>query len=218
MKKLLLSVCACLCMATAAFAQNAAKNVSGTYTGDLYISLGSPIDLTDTTLVPIPDQSILITPSQTDSVSSIDFSLANFALGEELVLGDINLPGIGVVAGDSVYSFAPNAPQSLTFLPDTDNPINALVSINDSTSSIKNSDAVININVIWVMSEDEQMPIYVTFVGKKTVDAGISQIITASTKKATGIYTLTGVRVNSTDVKSLSKGVYIVDGKKVFVK
>lgn len=218
MKKLLLSVCACLCMATAAFAQNAAKNVSGTYTGDLYISLGAPIDLTDTTLVPIPDQSILITPSQTDSVSSIDFSLANFALGEELVLGDINLPGIGVVAGDSVYSFAPNAPQSLTFLPDTDNPINALVSINDSTSSIKNSDAVININVIWVMSEDEQMPIYVTFVGKKTVDAGISQIITASTKKATGIYTLTGVRVNSTDVKSLSKGVYIVDGKKVFVK
>lgn len=205
-------------MATAAFAQNAAKNVSGTYTGDLYISLGAPIDLTDTTLVPIPDQSILITPSQTDSVSSIDFSLANFALGEELVLGDINLPGIGVVAGDSVYSFAPNAPQSLTFLPDTDNPINALVSINDSTSSIKNSDAVININVIWVMSEDEQMPIYVTFVGKKTVDAGISQIITASTKKATGIYTLTGVRVNSTDVKSLSKGVYIVDGKKVFVK
>lgn len=218
MKKLLLSVCACLCMATAAFAQNAAKNVSGTYTGDLYISLGAPIDLTDTTLVPIPDQSILITPSQTDSVSSIDFSLANFALGEELVLGDINLPGIGVVAGDSVYSFAPNAPQSLTFLPDTDNPINALVSINDSTSSIKNSDAVININVIWVMSEDEQMPIYVTFVGKKTVDAGISQTITASTKKATGIYTLTGVRVNSTDVKSLSKGVYIVDGKKVFVK
>lgn len=203
-------------MATAAFAQNAAKNVSGTYTGDLYISLGAPIDLTDTTLVPIPDQSIQITPSQTDSVSSIDFSLPNFVLGE-LALGDINLPGIGVVAGDSVYSFAPNAPQSLTFLPGTDDQIDALVSINDSTSSIKNSEAVINIDVVWVMSEDSQTPIYVAFVGKKTVDAGISQITTTE-PKATGIYTLTGVRVNTTDVKSLPKGIYIVNGKKQIVK
>lgn len=216
MKKLLLSVCACLCMATAAFAQNAAKNVSGTYTGDLYISLGAPIDLTDTTLVPIPDQSIQITPSQTDSVSSIDFSLPNFALGD-MMLGDINLPGIGVVDADSVYGFAPNAPQSMTFLPGTEAQIDALVSINDSTSSIKNSEAVINIDVIWVVSEDSQMPIYVVFVGKKTVDAGISQVATSATK-ATGIYTLTGVRVNATDVKSLPKGIYIVNGKKQIVK
>lgn len=203
-------------MATAAFAQNAAKNVSGTYTGDLYISMGAPIDLTDTTLVPIPDQSIQITPSQTDSVSSIDFSLPNFALGE-LVLGDINLPGIGVVAGDSVYSFAPNAPQSLTFLPGTEAQIDALVSINDSTSSIKNSEAVINIDVIWVMSENSQMPIYVAFVGKKTVDAGISQIATTE-PKATGIYTLTGVRMPNTDTTNLPKGIYIINGKKTIIK
>lgn len=216
MKKLLLSVCACLCMATAAFAQNAAKNVSGTYTGDLYISLGAPIDLTDTTLVPIPDQSIQITPSQTDSVSSIDFSLPNFALGE-LVLGDINLPGIGVVAGDSVYSFAPNAPQSLTFLPGTDDQIDALVSINDSTSSIKNSEAVINIDVIWVMSEDSQMPIYVAFVGKKAVDAGISSVTTTGAQ-AKGIYTLTGVRMPNTDTANLPKGIYIINGKKTIIK
>lgn len=216
MKKLLLSVCACLCMATAAFAQNAAKNVSGTYTGDLYISLGLPIDLTDTTLVPIPDQSIQITPSQTDSVSSIDFSLPNFALGE-LALGDINLPGIGVVAGDSVYSFAPNAPQSLTFLPGTDDQIDALVSINDSTSSIKNSEAMINIDVIWLMDNGAQLPIYVAFVGKKTVDAGISQVTTTATT-IKGIYTMTGVRINTTDVKSLPKGIYIVNGKKQIVK
>lgn len=216
MKKLLLSVCACLCMATAAFAQNAAKNVSGTYTGDLYISMGAPIDLTDTTLVPIPDQSIQITPSQTDSVSSIDFSLPNFALGE-LVLGDINLPGIGVVAGDSVYSFAPNAPQSLTFLPGTEAQIDALVSINDSTSSIKNSEAVINIDVIWVMSEDSQMPIYVAFVGKKTVDAGISSVTTTGAL-AKGIYTLTGVRMPNTDATNLPKGIYIINGKKTIIK
>lgn len=216
MKKLLLSVCACLCMATAAFAQNAAKNVSGTYTGDLYISLGAPIDLTDTTLVPIPDQSIQITPSQTDSVSSIDFSLPNFALGE-LALGDINLPGIGVVAGDSVYSFAPNAPQSLTFLPGTDDQIDALVSINDSTSSIKNSEAVINIDVVWVMSEDSQTPIYVAFVGKKTVDAGISSVTTTGAQ-AKGIYTLTGVRMPNTDTANLPKGIYIINGKKTIIK
>lgn len=216
MKKLLLSVCACLCMATAAFAQNAAKNVSGTYTGDLYISLGLPIDLTDTTLVPLPEQSIQITPNQTDSVSSIDFSLPNFGFSG-IMLGDINLPGIGVVAGDSVYSFAPNDPQSLTFLPGTDSQIDALVSINDSTSSIKNSEAMINIDVIWLMDNGAQLPIYVAFVGKKTVDAGISQVTTTATP-IKGIYTMTGVRINTTDVKSLPKGIYIVNGKKQIVK
>lgn len=216
MKKLLLSVCACLCMATAAFAQNAAKNVSGTYTGDLYISLGLPIDLTDTTLVPLPEQSIQITPNQTDSVSSIDFSLPNFGFSG-IMLGDINLPGIGVEAGDSVYSFAPNDPQSLTFLPGTDSQIDALVSINDSTSSIKNSEAMINIDVIWLMDNGAQLPIYVAFVGKKTVDAGISQVTTTATPTK-GIYTMTGVRINTTDVKSLPKGIYIVNGKKQIVK
>lgn len=201
-------------MATAAFAQNAAKNVSGTYTGDLYIALGVPVDTTKDE--PIPDQSILITPSQTDSISTIDFSLPNFALGD-LALGEINLPGIGVVEGDGQYNFAPNDLQSLTFLPGTPMQIDALVCINDTASSIKNSEAVINIDVIWVQSEDAQMPIYVTFVGKKKVPAGISQVATSATK-ATGIYTLTGVRVNATDVKSLPKGIYIVNGKKQIVK
>ncbi len=201
-------------MATAAFAQNAAKNVSGTYTGDLYISMGAPVDTA--TAEPLPNQSVTITPSQTDSVSTIDFNLPNFALGD-LALGDINLPGIGVVEGDGQYNFAPNDQQSLTFLQGTPMQINALVSINDSTSSIKNSEAFVNIDVIWVQSEDTQMPIYVTFVGKKKVPAGISQVATSATK-ATGIYTLTGVRVNATDVKSLPKGIYIVNGKKQIVK
>lgn len=214
MKKLLLSVCACLCMATAAFAQNAAKNVSGTYTGDLYISLGMPVDTA--TAEPLPNQSVTITPSQTDSISTIDFNLPNFALGD-LALGDINLPGIGVVEGNGQYNFAPNDQQSLTFLQGTPMQINALVSINDSTSSIKDSEAFVNIDVIWVMSEDEQMPIYVTFVGKKKVAAGISQVATAATK-AKGIYTLTGVRMPNTDATNLPKGIYIINGKKTIIK
>ncbi len=201
-------------MATAAFAQNAAKNVSGTYTGDLYIALGAPVDTAEAE--PLPNQSVTITPSQTDSVSTIDFSLPNFGFSG-LMLGDINLPGIGVVEGDGQYNFAPNDQQSMTFLPGTDNQIDALVSINDSTSSIKNNEAMIDIDVIWVMPGDMQMPIYVTFVGKKTVEAGISQVATTEAK-ATGIYTLTGVRVNATDVKSLPKGIYIVNGKKQIVK
>lgn len=214
MKKLLLSVCACLCMATAAFAQNAAKNVSGTYTGDLYISLGAPVDTA--TAEPLPNQSVTITPSQTDSISTIDFNLPNFGFSG-LMLGDINLPGIGVVEGDGQYNFAPNDQQSMTFLPGTEAQIDALVSINNSTSSIKDSEAFVNIDVIWIQSENVQIPIYVTFVGKKTVEAGISQVAT-SASKATGIYTLTGVRVNATDVKSLPKGIYIVNGKKHIVK
>lgn len=214
MKKLLLSVCACLCMATAAFAQNAAKNVSGTYTGDLYISMGAPVDTAEAE--PLPNQSVTITPSQTDSISTIDFNLPNFALGD-LALGDINLPGIGVVEGNGQYNFAPNDQQSLTFLQGTPMQINALVSINDSTSSIKNSEAFVNIDVIWVQSEDTQMPIYVTFVGKKKVPAGISQVSTTETK-ATGIYTLTGVRMPNTDATNLPKGIYIINGKKTIIK
>lgn len=213
MKKLLLSVCACLCMATAAFAQNAAKNVSGTYTGDLYISLGEPVDTA--TAIPLPNQSIQITPSQTDSVNSIDFSLPNFGFAG-IMLGDINLPSIGVIEGDGQYNFAPNDLQSMTFLPGEDSQIDALVSINDSTSSIRNSEVMINIDVIWVMQSGTHTPIYVTFVGKKTVDAGIGQIV--NTTKAMGIYTLTGVRVNTADIKSLPKGIYIVNGKKEIVK
>lgn len=201
-------------MATAAFAQNAAKNVSGTYTGDLYISMGAPVDTA--TAEPLPNQSVTITPSQTDSISTIDFNLPNFALGE-LALGDINLPGIGVVEGNGQYNFAPNDQQSLTFLQGSPMQINALVSINDSTSSIKNSEAFVNIDVIWVMSEDEQMPIYVTFVGKKKVAAGISQVATTETK-ATGIYTLTGVRMPNTDATNLPKGIYIINGKKTIIK
>lgn len=214
MKKLLLSVCACLCMATAAFAQNAAKNVSGTYTGDLYISLGAPVDTA--TAEPLPNQSVTITPSQTDSVSTIDFSLPNFGFSG-LMLGDINLPGIGVVEGDGQYNFAPNDQQSMTFLPGTENQIDALVSIDNTASYIENSDAMINIGVIWMMPSGTQLPIYVTFVGKKKVDTGISQITTAE-GKIIGIYTINGIRVNTTDIKSLSKGVYIVNGKKMIIK
>ena len=214
MKKLLLSVCACFCMATAAFAQNAAKNVSGTYTGDLYISLGMPVDTA--TAEPLPNQSVTITPSQTDSISTIDFNLPNFALGD-LALGDINLPGIGVVEGNGQYNFAPNDQQSLTFLQGTPMQINALVSINDSTSSIKNSEAFVNIDVIWVQSEDTQMPIYVAFVGKKAVDAGISSVTTTGAQ-AKGIYTLTGVRMPNTDATNLPKGIYIINGKKTIIK
>lgn len=48
------------------------------------------------------------------------------------------------------------------------------------------------------------------------VATGINQLETATTAK--GIYTLQGVKLNTTDVKSLSKGLYIIDGKKVLVK
>ena len=55
------------------------------------------------------------------------------------------------------------------------------------------------------------------FVGKKTVDAGISQVATAATK-AKGIYTLTGVRMPNTDATNLPKGIYIINGKKTIIK
>ena len=50
-----------------------------------------------------------------------------------------------------------------------------------------------------------------------SIETGISTV-TASDNEASGIYTLSGIKLNATDVRKLPKGVYVVDGEKVLVK
>lgn len=219
MKKLLLTLCASFCLASAALAQSAAQKVAGTYTGTVYVSLSGPVDVTNPgDALTFTDQKVDIVATDTVS-NAIDFTLYDFRFTEALQLGNVNLQNVGVrdsIAGITV--FRPMEPAELTFLPDTPMQIDAAVSIDNTQSTITDSEASIMLNVMWHMSNDGgDAPISVAFVGKKVVDAGISSVTTTGAQ-AKGIYTLTGVRMPNTDATNLPKGIYIINGKKTIIK
>lgn len=217
MKKLLLTLCASFCLASAALAQSAAQKVAGTYTGTVYVSLSGPVDVTNPgDALTFTDQKVDIVATDTVS-NTIDFTLYDFRFTEALQLGNVNLQNVGVrdsIAGITV--FRPMEPAELTFLRDTPMQIDAAVSIDNTQSTITDSEASIMLNVVWHMPNDDA-PISVAFVGKKVVDAGISQVPTATTQ-AKGIYTIGGVRMPNTDATNLPKGIYIINGKKTIIK
>lgn len=217
MKKLLLTLCASFCLASAALAQSAAQKVAGTYTGTVYVSLDGPIDVDNPgDALTFTDQKVDIVATDTVS-NAIDFTLYDFRFTEALQLGNVNLQNVGVrdsIAGITV--FRPMEPAELTFLRDTPMQIDAAVSIDNTQSTITDSEASIMLNVMWHMPNDDA-PISVAFVGKKVVDAGISQVPTATTQ-AKGIYTIGGVRMPNTDATNLPKGIYIINGKKTIIK
>lgn len=217
MKKLLLTLCASFCLASAALAQSAAQKVAGTYTGTVYVSLSGPVDVTNPgDALTFTDQKVDIVATDTVS-NTIDFTLYDFRFTEALQLGNVNLQNVGVrdsIAGITV--FRPMEPAELTFLRDTPMQIDAAVSIDNTQSTITDSEASIMLNVMWHMPNDDA-PISVAFVGKKVVDAGISQVPTATTQ-AKGIYTIGGVRMPNTDATNLPKGIYIINGKKTIIK
>lgn len=225
MKKLLLTLCASFCLASAALAQSAAK-VAGTYTGTVYVSLTAPIDLENPidpenpdAAVAFPDQQVkMITTAGGDSTSNaIDFTLYNFSFSG-LQLGDINLTNVTLNEQAGGYGFEAMEAQSMAFLEGTPTQINAEVAINSAQSSISDAgQATMVIDVKWVVDENTSMPIYVAFVGQKAVDAGISSVTTTGAQ-AKGIYTLTGVRMPNTDATNLPKGIYIINGKKTIIK
>lgn len=217
MKKLLLTLCASFCLASAALAQSAAQKVAGTYTGTVYVSLDGPIDVDNPgDALTFTDQKVDIVATDTVS-NTIDFTLYDFRFTEALQLGNVNLQNVGVrdsIAGITV--FRPMEPAELTFLRDTPMQIDAAVSIDNTQSTITDSEASIMLNVMWHMPNDDA-PISVAFVGKKAVDAGISSVTTTGAQ-AKGIYTLTGVRMPNTDATNLPKGIYIINGKKTIIK
>ena len=160
MKKFLLSILALCLASTAAMAQtsDAVKASTGLYTGDLYISLGEPID--DKTEV-TGQQTVELTA---DGANTIQFALRNFAFGD-LQLGDIIIPAIEVALQNSKVSFGEKEALRMT-LGKGETAIDCAVKILSTSSQIENNKLVVNLDITWFFGE-EQTPIYVRFVGDK---------------------------------------------------
>ena len=160
MKKFLLSILALCLASTAAMAQtsDAVKASTGLYTGDLYISLGEPID--DKTEV-TGQQTVELTA---DGASTVQFALRNFAFGE-MQLGDIIIPAIEVALQNSKVSFGEKEALRMT-LGKGETAIDCAVKILSTSSQIENNKLVVNLDITWFFGE-EQTPIYVRFVGDK---------------------------------------------------
>lgn len=208
MKKNLLLLLAVIATTMTATAQSTAKAIEGTYTGDLYISLFEPIgDETEKDETP---RSVNIVA---DGENTVTFSLYDFAF-MGMPLGDIVLEKIPVSeTPEKSVVFGDKEPVFLSFQPAG---IEATAKINSGTSMVSGNNLSADIDVVWTNGGDA--PIYVRFVGTRPSDpTGIGSIAT-TTDARTGIYTLSGIRVSAGSTKGLPKGIYVVNGKKTFVK
>ena len=179
----------------------------GPFGGDLYISLGEEInDETE----PMPDQTLDITAAADSVKGGVDLAIHNFAFGD-IPLGDILLPSISVTT-DSLNRvvFCKNEPVELSFL---DGAIMATAYLDETKSYINGNDIVAYINVMWTNTDpDPQVPIYVLFKGKRTVDA--ITLPTTTQKAADVVYDLlSGRRIKASEMQR--HGIYLVNGKKV---
>ena len=181
--------------------------VIGTYTTDLYISLGEPInDETEVT----PNVKVQLTKGSMPGY--VNFELRNFSLDGENSIGDILLPNIPLVANESGIGFGENNPVRLLLM---EGAIIADASLDSSTSTINENQLTANVDVIWLMDENSTMPIYVRAIGSKDGAAdGIDQLVTSRDIARSGIYSLSGVRMNA-ELNALPRVIYIVNGKKV---
>lgn len=157
MKKILLTIVAVLTATFSASAQSV-SGATGTYEGDLTISIGEPISAD---AEPIPGQSVQI--SKGTAEGTVDFALYNFSLGP-MQLGDIILPAIGLTATEGGFTFADNADVSLAFLGGS---IQATANLNETSSSVKGDSLTATIDVMWTNAEGGPTPIYVLFKGVK---------------------------------------------------
>lgn len=179
--------------------------IVGTYSGDLFISLMEPIN-EETEVI----EGYKVELSEGSDKGTINFALYDFSLAD-MKLGDIKLLNIGVrEVGEGEYKFIKYPSVNLT-LGSGETTIEASVSLNTIHSYVIDGVLIVNLEVMWLNTGDEPMPIYVRFVSDGVT--GIENIVAAPVKK--GTYTLSGVRVSSTN---LPAGIYIVNGKKVLVK
>ena len=196
MKKFLLALVAVLLMAGTTNAQTVANEVAGNYTGKLAISLTSKEDLQ----FGEETYNVVLTA---DGNNTVTFALNNFGFSG-MNLGDIVLPNIPVQKQtNGSILFGENAIKTFSFL---DGAIVATAKINETSSIIKGDSLIADVDVIWKASED--MPIYVQFK-KEATATGIQQAATKNAANA--IYDLQGRRLQ----KAPSKGLFIVNGKKV---
>lgn len=180
MKKLLLSLftlCAA-CLTASAQTVDVSK-VTGTYTCDLYISLGEPIS---SDAEAMPNMSVKLEKGTKDG--AVNFAIYNLDLGEGIgSLGDIILPNVEIVdAGDGKYTFAKYTPVRLN-LNVAGSTVDADVTINNETSYIDNGKLYADVDIAWIGGVDgnTDMPIYVRAIGPRTSQP-------ADVSKVTGTY------------------------------
>ncbi len=158
MKKILLSIMALFAVCTATFAQNVA-DVVGTYSGELYLGLGAPID---PDADPLMTTDVVLEAGETEG--TVNFLLNDFEFSG-LAVGDIALNNIGIVADGEKYRFAENAPVDMAL---ADGLIQARVNINSETSYIEGDNLVADVDIVWVQDGGHETPIYVRINTVKT--------------------------------------------------
>lgn len=205
MKKTLLTLISALFVSAAATAQVDVSRVTGTYTGELYVSLGSETYNEKT----LNNSAANVTLSASSEEGKIDFTLPDFTYAGSK-LGDITIPSIGLVQNSSSnYTFEENsATISLKFY---GMPISATVNVNTTKSYIEGDSIVAYVPVNAGLAGW----IFVLFKGKNPTST-VHAVTTATTAPA-AIYDLMGRRVR-TDRAALPKGIYVINGKKTIVR
>ncbi|MBR6925907.1 MAG: calycin-like domain-containing protein, partial [Bacteroidaceae bacterium] len=155
MKKTLLLIFALFMGTNMAFAQKSvAEKAAGTYSGLLYIGMGSPV--TDETE---SSEANIRLEKETDT--TVKFVLPNFKYGS-MSLGDIVLTNIPVYEkADGTIAFGENNPQTLSLVGGM---VSANVNIDHSTSTINGAYASVDVYVTTrILFSD--VSIYVRFQG-----------------------------------------------------
>ena len=207
MKKFLLSILALCLASTAAMAQtsDAVKASTGLYTGDLYVSFDPINEETEVT----GQQTVELTA---DGANTIHFALRNFSFGD-LQLGDIVIPNMPVSMNGTKVTFGDMEPLRM-LLGEGETAIDCTVKINPATSYVENNALIVNLDIVWFSSEEDQTPIYVRFNSREKV-VGLQHVSIA--KKTGRIYSIDG-RYAGNSLEGLSRGIYVQDGKKIYVK
>jgi len=212
MKKNLLLMAVLVLGLTNLQAQTDVTPVVGVYTGDLYVALGEEVyDDNNKNADPVS-----ITLAASSEAGKVDFTLPNFSF-MGMMLGDIALPNIGLNKSESGYTFAENDKVRFNFI---DGAIVADASLDPARSYIEGDSIVAYIPVTWLQSAEAEIPIYVLFKGKKDTTSSIATAAVTETvsHRATGVYDLSGRRIANRISETTPRGLYIVDGRKVFVR
>ena len=186
-------------------ASAAVKASVGDYKGDLYVSFEPINEETEVTA----EQTVELTAA---GAYSINFALRNFSFGD-LQLGDIVIPNMPVSMNGTKVAFGDMEPLRM-LLGEGETAIDCTVKINPATSYVENNALIVNLDIVWFSSEEDQTPIYVRFNSREKV-VGLQHVSIA--KKTGRIYSIDG-RYAGNSLEGLSRGIYVQDGKKIYVK
>lgn len=184
-------------------ASAAVKASVGDYNGDLIVSFEPINEETEVT----GQHKVELTAA---GANSINFALRNFSFSD-MQLGDIVIPNMPVSMNGTKVTFGDMEPLRM-LLGEGETTVDCSVKIDPATSYVENNTLIVNLDIVWFFGE-EQTPIYVRFDSSKYV--GLQHVSIA--KKTGRIYSIDG-RYAGNSLQGLSRGIYVQDGKKIYVK